>query len=298
MKTLIVSTGFVCMILVAINPLHSQNLEDMLSKYTEGENGRGYMQPLADVFGANINTGLYHGAVIPEEGFHISGSLEVMMAPIGDDARTFTASTEDPFYPPQEVEAPTVFGDPQGPSVEGTGGTVYNFPGGFDVNWFPSLVPQITVGTVLGTQGVFRYIDFQAGDNIGRIKIFGFGLRHSVSQWIEKAYPFDLAAVFFRQSFDVEDVVEANSTFFGLVGSYSTGILSLYGGPGFESANLDIAYETTTETDSTTISFDLDGANSARFTIGAALDLRFLGLHVDYNIASQSTVGVGISFGM
>jgi hypothetical protein len=119
-----------------------------------------------------------------------------------------------------------------------------------------------------------------------------------VSQWIERDYPFDLAAVFFRQSFDVGDIVEAGSTFFGLVGSYSNGIVSLYGGPGFESSNLDITYDTTIEGESSTVSFDLDGSNSARFTLGAAVDLRFIGLHVDYNIASQSTVGVGLSFGM
>jgi len=37
----------------------SQDIESLLEKYTQ-ENGQAYMQPLADVFGASFNSGLFH----------------------------------------------------------------------------------------------------------------------------------------------------------------------------------------------------------------------------------------------
>ncbi|MFQ6104839.1 MAG: DUF6588 family protein [Candidatus Glassbacteria bacterium] len=282
---------------IALSPLQAQDLEDMVSKYTS-VNGQGYMQPLGDAFGANINSGLFHGAGISKDEFNIRFSLEFMLAPIGDDRKVFMAQTEAPFYPDTTVEAPTVFGDSEGTSVEGTGGTVFYFPGGFDVNNLPFLVPQVTIGSIMGTQAVFRYINFKVDDNIGKVKLFGFGLRHSVSQWIEKEYPVDLAVAFFTQSFDVGDIVDASAKYFGIIGSYDAGILTLYGGPGFESSSLDIAYDIEADTDTTSVSFELDGDNSARFTLGAAVDLKILRFHIDYNIASQSSIGFGFGLGM
>jgi hypothetical protein len=286
--------GITCMV---FSPLQAQNLEDFVSKYTS-ENGQGYMQPLGDAFGANFNTGLIHSAGISKDKFNISFSLEVMWAPISDDSKVFMAHTEQPFNPDTTITAPTVFGSTEGASVEGTGGTVYNFPGGFNVKRFPFLIPQLSIGSIMGTQAVIRYINIEVDDNIGKVKLFGFGLRHSLSQWIKKDYPFDLAVAFFRQSFEVGNIIDANATYFGIIGSYDHGVLSLYGGPGFESSSLDISYDIETDTDSTNISFELDGANSARFTLGAAVDLRLLRLHIDYSLASQSTVGFGIGFGM
>jgi hypothetical protein len=297
MRRFVVAGAVLWCIVSLAPPLSAQNLEDMLSKYTS-ENGEGYMQPLGDAFGACINTGLFRGENLKEDGLHIGFSLEAMMAPIGDDAKTFTAHTEEPFSPDTTVQAPTVFGDSEGVSVTGTGGTVFNFPGGFEVNKLPFLVPQLSVGTIMGTQAVIRYINFEVDENIGTVKLFGFGLRHSISQYIEKEYPLDISAAFFMQSFDVGDIVDAKATYFGVLGSYTKGVLTLYGGPGIESSSLDISYDIETDTDTTRVEFNLDGANSARFTLGAALDLYVLDLHLDYNFASQSTLGVGIGFGM
>lgn len=296
MRRFAVPGAILLCIVSLVPPLRAQNLEDMLSKYTS-ENGQGYMQPLGDSFGACMNTGLFHGEALREEGFHIGFSLEAMMAPTADDAKVFMAHTEEPFSPDTTVEAPTVFGDSEGVSVTGTGGTVFNFPGGFEVNKVPFLIPQVRVGSIMGTHAVFRYISFEVDENIGSVKVFGFGLQHSISQYFQRKYPLDISAAFFRQSYDVGDIVDANATYFGVIGSYRRGLLTLYGGPGIESSSLDISYDIESDTETTQVEFNLDGANSARFTIGAALDLFVLDLHVDYNFASQSTLGVGIGFG-
>jgi len=284
----------VAALLGMMSSLLAQDLEDYVSKYTS-ENGKGYLQPLADAFGANINSGLYHGARISTFGLNIYLGVETMTALIGDESKLFTAKTEAPFSPETTVRTPTILGSTTGASVTGTGGTVYNFPGGLDLDKLPLAVPQVTVGSFLGTEAMLRYIDVTIDDNIGNVKLLGFGARHSLSQYL-KDFPVDLAAGFFIQKLEVGDIVEANTRYFGVQGSLSSGLLTFYGGAGLESASLDISYHF--EDSGETIAFDLDAENSARFTAGVALKLAILQLHADYNFASQNVLAIGLGLGL
>ncbi len=277
------------------NVAPAQELEDYVSKYTS-INGAGYMQPLADAFGGNLNSGLYHGARISTLGFHIYIGVEAMAALIADDQKTFTAKTEDPFSPAQTAQAPTLFGSGRGASVTGTGGTVFNFPGGLDIAKLPLAVPQVTVGSILGTEATVRYVKAKTDENIGEVKLFGFGGRHSLSQYF-KDFPLDLAAGFFIQKFEIGDIVEANTKHFGVQASLSRSIFTLYGGVGYESATLDIAYDYESGAGTERIAFDLEAKNSVRFTAGVALNLLVLKLHADYNFGSQNVIAAGLGFG-
>ena len=274
---------------------HAQNLEDFLSKYT-GENGKGYMQPLADAFGANLNSGFFHSARIPRFGLHVNISFVGMTALIGDKQKTFEARTEDPFSPPVTTEAPTVFGSIEEKQVEGTGGTVFVFPGGLDVKWLPLVVPQVTIGSILGTDLTVRYFGMKINDDLGEVKLLGYGLRHSISQYIP-LLPVDLAVGIFRQTFEVGGVVEASSMNYGLEGSVAFGILTLYGGLSYESANLNISYEYGSGSTAENISFDLKAANSVRMIVGCSIRLAVLQLYADYNLADQSVFSAGLGFG-
>jgi len=288
---------FPVLLLVLVAPLAAQDIEDYVSKYTS-ENGKGYLQPLADAFGASINSGLYYGARIPTFGFNIYIGVETMTALIADDQKVFTARTEAPFSPEATAETSTIFGKTSGASVTGTGGTVFNFPGGLDVSKVPLAVPQITVGSILGTEATVRFAQATLDDNYGKLKLFGFGARHNLSQYF-KDFPIDLAAGFFIQKFEVGDLLEANAKYFGVQGSYSAGLLTFYGGAGLESANLDIAYDPATSDGSASkISFELESENSARFTAGVAVSLPIVKLHADYNFGSQKVVAIGLGFGM
>ncbi len=278
-----------------INALLAQELEDYVSKYTSA-NGAGYMQPLADAFGANLNSGFYHGAHIKTLGFHIYIGVETMVALIADDQKTFTAKTEDPFNPAQTTEAPTIFGSGNGAAVTGTGGTVFNFPGGLDIKKLPLAVPQVSVGAILGTQATLRFANAKIDDNIGEVKLFGFGAQHSISQYF-KNFPIDISAGFLIQKFEVGDIVEANTKYFGIQGSLSRSILTFYGGAGIESATLDIAYDYESDAGTQRIAFDLEADNSVRLTAGVALNLLVLKLHADYNFGSQNVIAAGLGFG-
>lgn len=296
MKKRIFLTVCVLCVVFSATSLHAQDLEDFVSKYTS-ENGQGYMQPLADAFGANLNSGWYHSARIPKTGFHIKVGLETVIALIGNKQKTFTATTESPFYPTTTAEVPTIFGSTQVISVEGQAGTVYNFPGGFDIKILPIAVPQLTVGALFGTEASVRYFDMKISDDLGKLSLFGFGLRHSISQYLP-VVPVDLAGGFFYQSFKLGDIVNASALLIGVQGSKSFSLLTLYGGLGYESANLDIAYTYDADDEREEIGFDLSGANSVRLTVGFSLQLLILNLHAGYTLASQSVVGVGLGFGI
>ena len=98
-----------------LSSAHAQKLNDFVAKYGN-ENGVGFMQPLADAFAANFNSGLFQSAYIPLEGFHITFCVVALGAPVTDSRKTFLAKTEDPFSPPGSTQAPTIFGSTSGGS--------------------------------------------------------------------------------------------------------------------------------------------------------------------------------------
>jgi hypothetical protein len=283
-----------CFLLFAGLDLHAQDLEDDVSNYLS-KNGQLYLQPLADIFCANLNSGLFHTARIPKFGLHLYIGLEGMMAPVSDDQKTFTTVSEEGSDLPGGVETATVFGSEEGAVVEIEGEPV-QLPGGWDTKWVPFAVPHLTVGSLMGTEATIRWFEMEVGEDIGRVKLFGWGLRHSLSQYIP-LIPVDIALGYYRQSFDVGDLVEARTTYLGLQASYQVGVLCLYGGVGLESSSLDIHYTYEEDEEETEVSFELEGANRGRFTLGFALDLPVVKIHADMNLAKQMVYTLGIGFG-
>ena len=77
------------LVLLCLAPPALAQVEDQLSAYT-GENATGYLQPLADAFGAALNDGFFRSAYIPTDGLHFSVELRAMGVSFGDDDDTFT----------------------------------------------------------------------------------------------------------------------------------------------------------------------------------------------------------------
>lgn len=279
--------------------VQSQDVETLLSKYTE-ENGQGYMQPLADVLGASFNSGLFHSAKVKKMGFQVYLGVSSSVAFIPDKRKTFEANPEGLFNPlnPQDlpIEVPTVFGEVETVSVPGQGGTAYLFPAGLNVNMVPFAVPQLTIGSVFGTDVTVRYFAMGLNEDFEDISVFGWGLRHSISQHIP-AIPLELAAGMYFQNFDLGDYASADAMLFNLQASKKLMIFTFYGGLGYEKSTLDITYDDPEE--GTEIRLNLDGKNSIRLTTGVTFNLGPVKLNVDYNFASQSilTLGLGLGFG-
>lgn len=281
-------------------PLVSQDIEELLSKYTS-ENGEKYMQPFADAFSANLNSGLFHNAKLKKMGFQIYFGLETQLAVIPSSQKTMTATTEGDFFPKTRVNGvPTVFGPTDGLKVEDDqSGTVYAFPGGLDIGSMPMATPQLTIGSVFGTNLTFRYAGTNKLEDVGKISLFGWGVRHSIDQYLP--LPVNLALGYYNQKFSVGEYIDATSALISLQTSYSIPVVTFYGGLGYEmgSMSLSYTYEDADTNEQTSINFDLTPSNKIKLTGGFGINLGPVNFHAEYNLAKQSSIsaGLGIGFG-
>lgn len=307
LPTLYRGIGCLVLMLLCAVPVSAQ-IEDQLSVYT-GANATGYLQPLADAFGADLNASLFHSAEIAKMGFQFKLELPIMGVIFSDDDRTFKAVTEGDFSPRQYVEAPTVVGSGEAKVVTGDGGTSYAFPGGFDLNSFAIAVPQLRIGSVFGTEAVIRYFSINTGDvELGDLGLFGFGLRHSVSQYLGPGFPLDIAAGFFWQKFHLgenqegDDLISVSAFTVGAQASKRFAVFVPYTGLSYDTSSMDVSYENEAFGDEELIEIDFDPTKTAHWTIGMMVDLVFAHAFAEYNIAGQSSfsfgLGVGFGFGI
>ena len=276
--------------------LQAQSIESLLERYT-GQNAAGFIEPLVTSFGANINSGWYYEAAIPQEGFHFNVRVNAVATLFKDDQRTFLATTEGVFQPVQTVETSTIIGSPQGARVEGENGTSFTFPGGYDINSFALAVPTITVGSIRGTEASLRYFSTTATEDIGKIELFGYGIRHNISQYLPLS-PVDIAAGFGYTRLDVGDIVSASGYILQANVGKKFAVAHVYGGLAYESSQAEINYTFSLNGQNQQINIDVDGKNKFRFTVGAGLNLFFLHLNIDYNIGNVNVVNGGVSFGL
>ena len=274
---------------------HAQEFQDYLSKYTQ-ENGMGYMEPFADAFGASINTGWFHSASIEKMEPQIYVGIVGMMVVVPERKKSFIATPEGLFTPKFPVEVPTIFGSGESVTAEGDGGTSYTFPGGLNVTAVTLAAPQLDVGSFFGTQASVRFLIYDFGGEIGKLNMFGMGVRHNISQYIP-SLPAHLAVGYYWTTFQLGDITDAKNSFISLQGSYPMKKLTFYGGLGYELTTMQVGYtfkgEEGMEED---INFDLKGSNKVRLTLGASLKLGPVRLNGDYNLSDQGVFSCGLGF--
>ncbi len=292
---LMTAIGLAALALLLAVPAVAQ-IEEQLSAYT-GVNAEGYLQPLSDAFGADLNSGWYHSAYIPEDGFHWSIEFRVMGVIFSDDAATVSATTESGFTPEQTVDAPTVVGPGDAVTVGGDGGTEFSFPGGFDLNSFAVAVPQIKLGSYKGTEAVIRYFAVDVGDvEIGDVSLLGLGARHSISQYLDPEFPVDLAGGLMWQKFTLgDDFIDANAFTIGVQASRNFGWIEPYAGLSYDMFSMSVSYES--DESGETEEIDLDAESSVHLCLGCAMGMAPVMVNAEYNIAAQSSFAFGLAVG-
>lgn len=279
-------------------PAWSQ-IEDNLKRYT-GSNAEGYMKPIVNGLSANMNRGWYQSAKIPVMGLRFRVGLVAMIAPIPDDDKTFSATTEGSFNPSQQAQASTVVGSEEAVLVTGSGGSVYAFPGGLNMNATAFAVPQVTVG-IMGSEAIVRYFKADMGDSdIGSLQVLGLGVRHSISQYLFM-FPVDISAGFFWQDIAVdEDLIKMNTIHYGLQASKGFGILTLYGGVGFDSGSASLKYnfEDANTGAQVPIELDIDGDSGMEITAGLGLNIALLHLTTDATFGNRTAFALGLALGL
>ena len=353
----------VCLaILVASTSLFAQDesIESTLKKMA-GDAAKGYVQPAATGFGANLNGGWFHkapkskifgidlevgvvamGTFTTDENktFEANGAFKFSGGPVGSGSQAEEIASQNSNWnlllPSQQqaiideissqqfqvgIKGPTIVGsksDTMKITIPGqTIGSGFNVPtqvitldgvtGVLDGSAIiPLVTPQFSIGTVFGTQATFRYLpEVEIDKEIGKFKYFGFGIQHNPGIWFPNPLPIDLAASFFTQNLKVGTVFESKATAFGINASKQFGFAFLnvtpYAGFMIESSTMTITYAystigpgNTTITDN--ISFELEGENTTRLTVGLSIRILVVNINADYNFGKNNSATAGLFF--
>jgi len=303
--------------------IFANNFTEKIEQFAE-ENGKGYLQPFVNAYGANLNSGLFHTAKVLKP-FKFGISINSMLAFISKKDKIFVAVRPDledpmtgfPVYSPEEIESATVFGDQ---------GAIFNFsgdpshfsneddlklPDGLNFNIAPLIIPQVNFGLPLGNEMMFRFFpEIEINSDLGALSFWGIGLKHSLNKNLLKLIPLDLAIQVVYHSFSIGEIIEMNS--FSLNGEVSKKILNwtFYGGLGFNNTKLNAHYETETEiiignqppyifaTVPTEIDFEINSKNIVPITLGVSYNIARIDFFVDYSICKYpvANFGFGLSF--
>lgn len=274
-------------------PLFSQ--QDQFSFLNESEVGK-YTQPFATSLGEGLNTGGFYTAHIPQL-FGLGISVRYMYILIPNDQMTFTPSLPSGYN--ASTPTATFWGD-KGAIYSGPNGYI-TYPNGINQTNVPFLMPQVSA-SLMGTELLIRYIP-QLTIGGEKLNFFGFGVRHSISQYIP-LIPVDVAVQLLYNKLSVSGLIDASS--FAINGEVSKTFdpLTIYGGLQYESSKFDLTYTLKGDPNSgdpslrqnRNISASVNGLDNFRVIVGASLQLAVLVLNVDYNISSQAVISGGVSF--
>ncbi|MBI3578233.1 MAG: hypothetical protein HY089_02340, partial [Ignavibacteriales bacterium] len=170
-------------------------------------------------------------------------------------------------------------------------------------NMVPLATPQLTFGTIAGTQVTIRYLpEIEINSEMGKVKYFGFGIQHNPGVWFAGELPLDVSASYFTQKLEAGNVFEAKTTAFGVNASkrLGWGFLNLtpYVGYMLEKSTLTFTYDYMLDTQAGKIPqkivFELEGENKSRLTLGLSIKVLVVNVNADYNIGKFNSFTAGV----
>jgi hypothetical protein len=291
--------GLVPLVLLVFQVRAENSLEKTLKTFGS-KTVEGYIQPLQDLFAANMSSGWYRSANVPKSGFHISFNIIGMGALLSDDQKVYDAPTPAGFTQ-KTFQTATVFGKKENTIVtDQATGLSYAGSGGIaDVPIFPLAALQATIGHVQGTELIVRGVPLPEFSGFPKITFWGIGARHSISQYFgdydeDNEPPVHVAFGAFYNKVSVGDFVTVNSFIFGPQVSKSFSILELYGGFAFTKNSMELTYQATS---TEKVAITLDGNDKVRGTLGAVLNLGILHLQADANFGKVTSISTSLGFG-
>jgi len=307
--------------LVFSSTSNAQDLGSTLSKVAQPY-AQAYAAPAVNAFGMDLNSGLFHtakvGGMLPF-GLNLYVGVKVGGALVPSSDKSFNLAFQDsvPVYvlgqligyqqaTDSVINAPTIFGttDKKGTIKTYVGNSLVRtdstIAGLVNTSIAPLPIPQLGLGSLFGTDVMVRWLPQIKISNYGKLQLFGWGLRHSVSQYIPLV-PVDIAVQLGFQNFSIKDTAGNNifkaSTFAAnLEVSKTFAIVTVYGGLQVENSKVDIGYTFTTPGSSTPkqISFSQNGKNKFRALLGLNFGLGPLTINADYSIGAVNAVTAGL----
>lgn len=166
----------------------------------------------------------------------------------------------------------------------------------------PALFPQITIGTVAGTQVAIRY-----APSVGDFSFFGIGINHNPGFWTESAQlPLGInsSVAIAYSSLKYGDFMEFSAWNASLLASRRFGWrflhLTPYVGLGVEGSSLKVSYETSfigVDGKPLQVEFESEGENLFHATLGSKIRLGVIDLSADYTFAKYSAMSVAFGLG-
>lgn len=189
-----------------------------------------------------------------------------------------------------------------GETINVTDGDGNTITGLIDSGIFPTVAPQLSLGTVYGTQATIRYLPpISVADEVGDLKYFGFGIQHNPAVWFASELPVNFSISYFTQKVEIEEALEVTTDAYGLQVSktFRSGTASFTPYVGYlrESSNMAVDYTFDFNGIPAQLQFDLEGENTDRFIVGTGLSLLGLNIFADYNFAEVSTFNFSLMYG-
>ncbi len=330
------TTGVVlsCMVLFFQNEMKAQEFAREISQFV-GENARPFLQPVVEGLNTNMHAGLFT-TVNSTEGLHIGVRIVGMGVFVPDERKTFRPKPYSKvveftyngilFLGDLEIvpgEFPTAAGLSRKQTFTGRlkrvrpkgspyVGGLYDFiqqdatvtVGGYqDLSTILLGTPQITIGSLYGTELILRFLPTVSVENVGEVKSFGVGVKHNIGAHF--SFPVDLAGQLMYQSLmlNANDkgytaTLEA-STFSGQLSVSKTFSVSEiagiapYAGLGYESGTTDLRYEFADPyIGKQNLTFST--GSRVRFLVGVWTKIWKITLNADYNFALMSGFSVGL----
>jgi hypothetical protein len=290
-----------------------ESLQEVGPEYAEP-----YLSPLIQSWGVSQVTALYTSAAIGKSKLSWEIGLKVAGTYISEDDQSFLKYVPvtldegvgiqpgDPNYGREgflELAGPTVMGDTD---TDGTA-TLYvdgipirresTISGVVNTRWVPMVIPEASIGGIAGFKGMIRFFPSIKLGDLGKLKYFGFGVQYGVNNLIP-TLPIDVLVGYFRQDLDLGSFYESDASSFHLGLSKRTTMVTIYGGGALESSKTKVKYDFADPISGETvpISFEVDGVQDYRLTIGATLEMG-VRINVEANAGKLAVYSAGLMLG-
>lgn len=181
--------------------------------------------------------------------------------------------------------------------IKGATTEVIEAPSSLKIKSIPFAVPQITVGA-FGTDVTVRYVPSVGLGKYGSVSTFGISIRHSLSQYINKA-PFDATVQFAYQTLNVNDskdnsLVHTGSIAANIQFSKELSVFTIYTGLQYEKTGADFNFNYS----GYNVNYHTENQNRIRGTFGLNIKLGPVNLNGDYSVGKNSSIstGFGLAF--
>ena len=275
-----------------------------------------YFTPMAESFGAGLNSGWYNTAK-PHNlgGFDLTLTLNTVIIP--SSAKTFNIKAAGgDIFTSNDTEASTIFGSADATTMtynnNSTGLDVdFEMPGGFKTPAIPLPMIQAGIGLIKNTAIDIRYMPIlNVGNNIN-VNLFGVGVKHDLLQWVPgigNAIPMSLSLQGGYTSLNTELKIagqkislKTKATTINLVASKKILMITGYIGLGYNSASTTFMTDANFDLDriqfEEKLEVDFVSNKNLRKNIGLRLNMTLITIQADYTFSEYptATLGIGIS---